>query len=433
MKYSIYTSIINIEGKHTLLYNALSGKFVIIRDKIVEHINTIPPDILNENFPSLYQQMIGAEIIIDDVIDEFSILQKRISHIDNNIHEFILHINPTLDCNFRCWYCYENHVPHSRMKEDMVLASKLYIDSVFQQNKLRSFSLGFFGGEPLFHFNNVAKEIITHTAEVCVKSDVNFQVSFTSTGALITDEIVQFLSHYSCTFQITLDGGNPEHDKTRYSKNGEGSFDLIVSNVKRLIHSGIKVIVRVNYTSANIDSVKTVFDSFRNIPSEDKEYISFDFQRVWQDRNENIDDDTEEKIGHIREIFRTNDFIVGTNYILHGVADSCYGDKINHLLINYNGDVFGCTARDFTKQNRIGYLNSNGVVYYDTEKVEKRNNSKLAKPVCKTCRIAPLCCGGCKQRAMESLGDNECSFGYTEEKKDKIILDIFEYSFMRTK
>ena len=144
MKYSIYTSIINIEGKHTLLYNALSGKFVIIRDKIVEHINTIPPDILNENFPSLYQQMIGAEIIIDDVIDEFSILQKRISHIDNNIHEFILHINPTLDCNFRCWYCYENHVPHSRMKEDMVLASKLYIDSVFQQNKLRSFSLGFF-------------------------------------------------------------------------------------------------------------------------------------------------------------------------------------------------------------------------------------------------------------------------------------------------
>lgn len=145
----------------------------------------------------------------------------------------------------------------------------------------------------------------------------------------------------------------------------------------------------------------------------------------------NVFDDTEKKITWIRNIFRDAGFAVITNYILQGVVQSCYGDKINHLLVNYNGDVYGCTARDFNKENRIGYLDLSGVVNFDKQKLEIRNNSKLSKAICKSCRIAPLCCGGCKQRAMEGLSFESCTFGYSEEKKDRIILDIFEHSFMQ--
>ena len=95
------------------------------------------------------------------------------------------------------------------------------------------------------------------------------------------------------------------------------------------------------------------------------------FQRVWQDRNDNVEDETEEKITQIRNLFRDAGFAVNTNYLLHGVSNSCYGDKLNHLLINYNGDVYGCTARDFNKENRIGFLDSCGEVHYDYKKLEK--------------------------------------------------------------
>lgn len=44
-----------------------------------------------------------------------------------------------------------------------------------------------------------------------------------------------------------------------------------------------------------------------------------------------------------------------------------------------------------------------------------------------TIDIAPLCGGGCKQRAMENSNRDECIFGYTEADKDRIILDILEY------
>ena len=74
-------------------------------------------------------------------------------------------------------------------------------------------------------------------------------------------------------------------------------------------------------------------------------------------------------------------------------------------------------------------MEAEGQVHYNKAKLEKRNSSKLSKEICKICRIAPLCGGGCKQRAIEDPRDGHCTMNYTEELKDKIILDIFEHAF----
>lgn len=112
------------------------------------------------------------------------------------------------------------------------------------------------------------------------------------------------------------------------------------------------MIIRVNYTSENIDSVGDILGSFVNLSPASKSLLRFDFQRVWQDRKDR-NDETENKIRIIRDKFREEGFTVLANYLPHNVRSSCYGDKLNHTLINYNGDVFGCTARDFTPRWRI--------------------------------------------------------------------------------
>ena len=194
--------------------------------------------------------------------------------------------------------------------------------------------------------------------------------------------------------------------------------------------AGVFVIVRVNYTSENIDGVACILEVFRDIPCAMKKNASFDFQRVWQDRKDKFDS-TEERMKSIRTMFANNGFTVLANYIPHNVECSCYGDKLNHALINYDGMVFGCTARDFVRENSIGQLSPDGTITYFKDKYEKRNCSKLSKPVCLTCRIAPICGGGCKQRAFEDLGNSRCTFGYTSEDMDGIVTDIFEHSFLR--
>ena len=45
-----------------------------------------------------------------------------IEYVDNDDSTFELIINPTLDCNFHCWYCYENHLKGSKMDEGIVSA-----------------------------------------------------------------------------------------------------------------------------------------------------------------------------------------------------------------------------------------------------------------------------------------------------------------------
>ena len=73
---------------------------------------------------------------------------------------------------------------------------------------------------------------------------------------------------------------------------------------------------------------------------------------------------------------------------------------------------------------RYGYLGIDGTVKYNKEILALRNNSKMSKDICMICRIAPICGGGCKQRAMEALDDKECIFHYTDIDKDNIILPV---------
>lgn len=53
----------------------------------------------------------------------------------------------------------------------------------------------------------------------------------------------------------------------------------------------------------------------------------------------------------------------------------CYGDHANHFIVNYNGDLYKCSARDFTKENREGVLTSDGDLEWNEKgRYEKESN-----------------------------------------------------------
>lgn len=268
--------------------------------------------------------------------------------------------------------------------------------------------------------------ILAYCNKVCKRCGVDLAVNFTSNGYLLTTEIIDFLNHFNCSFQITLDGHKPFHDRTRYPSINVGTYDKIVANIIDLAMNKIDVIVRINYTVQNSGSLSKILGSFEDLPKHYKEFIRFDFQRVWQD-SLNKFDEINMRVKSIRLLFKRKGFVVLDNYILHDVSCSCYADKRNYVLINYDGMVYGCTARDFAKENSIGRLNSLGVIDYKKDVVELRNSIKFSKGICWTCRIAPICGGGCKQKAYETLDINGCAFNYNSYDKDNIVLDIFEH------
>ena len=137
MKFSQFNSVIRLSDKLSLIYNAYADSYLILSNKYLplKDIESIK----NEQ-PQLYDNLLKSKSIIENDVDEISLVKKLQESIDNNENSFILTINPTLDCNFRCWYCYENHVSRSKVEpETLDKIKKLIYNIVIEQTMLEHF------------------------------------------------------------------------------------------------------------------------------------------------------------------------------------------------------------------------------------------------------------------------------------------------------
>lgn len=425
MKISQYNTTLRV-GHFSLLYNALNDCFLCVKDPRLSLTRKLVSD-LQERHSQLFQQLLSGGFILPEEVSEFDKLRQAMLSHDNDPSLYTLHINPTLDCNFKCWYCYEKHIPKSVMSSNKIHAVCKLIDTILAKEGLKQLAIGFFGGEPLLYFCSVAKPIIQHANAACATHHKSLSIHFTSNGSLVNDAITEFLSQFNCQFQITLDGNRDDHNATRFFTGGRPSYDIIVANIKRLLEHGIEVLVRINYTVRNQGNLSDILDSF--IAVTHKSRLKFDFQCVWQDKQAHRPE-VESQIEALRKAWRREGFQVVDAYVPNNLRASCYGDKTNHILVNYDGWVYGCTARDFTRENAIGYLENSGALSLISSTYNARLTAKLKKPICHSCRIAPLCCGGCKQAALESGDSNACTFGYTSEDMDNIVLHLFENLFL---
>lgn len=422
MKYSQYNSIVRISDEFHVTYNALSDRFVILKEGMQQALDELPPQQLQQAFPAVYEELLNGGCIVKDEANETEALSQQIREIDNDPKSYALFVNPTLNCNFRCWYCYEEHIKGSNMKEEILKRTGLLMEHIAEHGKtLEHFNLAFFGGEPLLCFAKVVLPLMEQFNAVCQKHGLKHSISFTSNGYLITDKMIAaFVENGVGSLQITLDGCREAHDKVRFASASAGSYDTILDNIKKLLRNRISVILRINYTAHNIADIKNIVHDLKEITPEMKPYLRINFQRVWQDGDR---DDIDEEVFDNMDAFLCEDFSV-TKRDIDYVRNSCYADKRHQALVNYNGDVFKCTARDFKTASRDGYLDENGEIVWENDALEKRMNARFKNAVCHTCRIAPLCAGSCSQKTME-FHKNQCIFNYGAPEKDRVVLDRF--------
>lgn len=421
MKQSIFNSIINLTESSILIYNSYSDSFFIVKKELQALFHDIQK--VKSKFPKLYRCFVKAGIYINNNIDELYNLKETYKKIAYNDSNFFLMINPTLDCNFKCWYCYENHIKTSEMDTTNLAKVKILINNILETN-INYFTLSFFGGEPFLKYQQVVLPLIKYTSELCKLKNIYFNISFTSNGSLITSKrILEMKNMGPLAVQITLDGNKETHNRIRFFQNNKGSYDIITQNIYNLISNGCHVRLRINYTQNTINTIKDIISDFSSVTDEMKKNMLIDFHRVWQDK------DSMDIIPKIRELaneFRNNGFKVLYNS-LNEITNCCYADKKNTAIINFNGDVYKCSAKDFTKENRNGFLNEEGQIIWN-QPPQHRLSLKLDNKPCQKCRIAPLCGGGCTSFIInrKKEGEEYCLYNYDNDIIDKLILDRFE-------
>ncbi|MDR0294951.1 MAG: radical SAM protein [Prevotellaceae bacterium] len=425
MKYSQFNAIIPYNNKFALC-NTFERKVVFLEPELknilvqetqngIDNLMNIHPDFCN--------YLLENNFLVKNDIDEIAEIKKTVYTIDENKKKYELTVNPTMNCNFKCWYCYETHVKQSKMNADIINRVHKLILKIGQNEELEEVNLSFFGGEPLLFFQKNVIPVIDEFVLIMNKFNKQFGIGFSTNGYLINDRLLSYFKEKKLKphFQITFDGYRENHDKVRFISPTKGSYSTILNNIKKLVVNEMFVRVRINYADENIEDTHKIAEDLSSIEEKmKKEHLIIDFHRVWQNSKF---DDIDVVVNRNVEIIRKKGYNVkSSNYCNDTVRGSCYADKRNSAVINYNGDVFKYTARDFTTASREGYLTNEGEIVWENNELERRMKVKFNNKPCLLCRLLPVCNGACSQKALEHLGKHDyCVHSFKETEKDKVV------------
>ena len=156
----------------------------------------------------------------------------------------------TLDCNARCYYCYELGRPRLSMDRQTALDTADYIARYSEGEEV---SLHWFGGEPLYN----AQAIDTITGELG-KRNVPYRSVMISNAYLFDQELVAHaVKDWHLRFaQITLDGTEPVYNKSKAYIYKEGNpYQRVIRNIGLLLDAGVRVEARLNMNRENEEDI----------------------------------------------------------------------------------------------------------------------------------------------------------------------------------
>ncbi|MDD4384141.1 MAG: radical SAM protein [Bacteroidales bacterium] len=422
MKESNYNFYVN-EGKIVLLYNAFTQAYLMLSEKsfaiFQSHLKSLN-ELESVNY-KFYNTLVENGFIIPNDFDELNqYLNFRLKRkFTTNLYELI--VNPTMDCNLNCWYCYETHETGSKMTDDMINSLINHIKNRYKQERFESFSLSFFGGEPLLR-NNAIETIISETKTFTDQNNISLHVSFTTNATLVKKSMLELLKNVKTTFQITIDGNEQVHNSIRHFKNSKKStYSLILEKVK-LIQDNLKecnIAIRINY---NQDTLKLLKNTIDDLDFADREKVRISMHRIWQVNPGEI---VWKDILNFTEYAKSKGFEVSfMDFEQSGVG--CYANNYSQAIINYDGRVFKCTARDFKNIEADGILNPSGEIVWNEQKLSNRLHAELPK-MCLECKFLPSCAGLCSQKNIEGVSDNQCMMNSKISIEDYIVYNFNKY------
>lgn len=415
MKPSVYNHIVNVSGRE-ILYNSFSNQFLPLTPEIKSAIEG------DESDSELREALANQHIIVNDDINEVEMVRNLFLRRKNSTQVYDLTINTSLQCNLKCWYCYETHIPKSLMPLSLIDKILKHLELKATSEPFKMLRLTFFGGEPMMNYKAVAA-LLDGVKSQSEQHDYKVMVTFVTNGTYLSKQYVELLRPFDTFFQITIDGDRPTHDSIRIYKHQtseHGSYDKIIDGL-RLFNDAdprFRFLIRINYDDRVLQNLDHLISDLDFL---DRSRSIISLQRIWQHKpTEKTNDMVIEGIN----LINSHGFLVGS-YSLSSRFDGCYADNMNQAVINYDGSVFKCTARDFAKSKAMGRLNSLGFIEWDTQAVTVRHNLTIPD-MCLKCSLLPSCPGICSQKRTEAKSQEElhCLFGDGINQENIILINL---------
>lgn len=401
MKQSIFNLSYTMDGYYIILNTKTQNLIRFPREQ-----KSLIDEILQQNIksvnPEILKILMEKGYIIDDDVDELKEIYKQCYELVNS-NILYLTIMPTYTCNLACVYCFQHHIPGAIIDDIMVHKIINAVEKNIQ--KYSALYLEWFGGEPL-----LAREQVLYMnkkfKEICNKVKVPYAARITTNGYFLDLKTFEQLYKSNCfVYYISIDGEKQTHDKQRPCKNGQGSYDKIMENLKqikqRVPFRNFRIEIRVNCSKSSYDNFNIFLSDFEKKFGNDRRFsLVIETINDWSERTESMN--REKKLLNFSDLEILSQMAKKYNVQLASTdkhmlnTQICQAAKRNAYSIFYDGTIHKCQmaqeSEKFCQLEKIGNITDNGEFRIEKEKEKLWVNDVFPK-LCENCKVLPICFG----------------------------------------
>lgn len=423
MKASRYNRIFQAEDGTWLAFNSWSAALAAIETPDLPFIRSLLADPSGVPCDSAHKReirelMVQAHFLIEDDEDEIANLKVEILKDRFRTDLLAVTIAPTLDCNFRCDYCFEEHL-RVTMSKTVQQALVAWVQE--KAATIGALQVCWFGGEPMLPTAfPVVEELSEAFLDLAQSRRINYRAEIVTNGYFLNRAKVERLKSLGVEqIQITLDGPPVLHDRRRILLGGQGTFWRIMDNMKEIVGM-LPIQLRINVDRRNAGGTIDLLELLQREGISDKvnPYIA-------QVTNGGS------ACGNIVEsCFDGPDFAMMAADLYREAAKRglplsrfpfrirgayCTAERSNGFVIAPSGSIFRCWEE--VTSNPTG---ATGHLLNGEQPFHKRNESRwlawnvFDKQECPSCEVLPACHGGCP---LHSMNHPESPRGACEEFK----------------
>lgn len=400
MKSSRFNLFFRLDNGRVVGYNSRTGSFLSLTEPCYEAVRHGISGSLDRVSVAMQALLAEFGFAVPDEMDELLLIRHQIMEARYSRNALGITIAPTLACNLRCVYCYEQGVLREGVMSPEVEQALLgYLESNVPPSG--ALHISWYGGEPLLY-----PEIVCRVSEAAKRiadsKNTRFSVSMVTNGTLLTQGVLDALSSLGGgSIQVTLDGPKRINDARKPFATGHGSsFDRILGNLTNLSFRGFHVAIRCNIDKTNQESALMLLDELRDLrgkgfsayPAPVLHWPSMackDLPEVCY---------SEQEFAPIRRQFERKAMNLELGTISRPVPKRhyCGADMAHNFTLGPDGALFKCWnhigCEDLAVGNILyGHMVPNPIkdwTLYDPTKDED----------CSLCSVLPLCLGGCPDR-----------------------------------
>ncbi|MFT3772467.1 MAG: radical SAM protein [Minicystis sp.] len=352
-------------------------------------------------------------------------------HYRSDVLELILLASE--DCNFRCTYCYEDFA-RGTMRPAVRRGIKRLVEDRIKH--LGALHISWFGGEPLYGWAAI-EELGPFFSEIAEKYEVPYDTHMTTNGYLLTPDVAdKLLAWRMNTFQITLDGHPDDHDCSRPTRDGQGSFATIHQNLQAMARrkDEFKIQLRVNYDNKNHHRMEPFLELLsKDFRDDSRFHLAFHSVGKWGGANdENLDICGGEDKVQIERALKAAAYREGlrvrTLKDINAVGSMvCYAARPYNLIIGATGKVMKCTVwLDKDDRNVVGQIYEDGRLTLHDDRMSVWTSPGFEEDKqCQKCAVLPNCQGiSCPLPRIEA-GERSCISTRTESKEE--LFELLKY------